>query len=471
MSPWSRWKKGWSARTGDPAGMSRRCDWQARHREWHEAHRQRRAFVHNRLYKQIYFGLVAIMLLVFVVLGGVFSLVGHFVNARFDSESTIGMSRNVADAQTKADLTELLARLLPLSDSTAQLERNLKQIDHIVPGDIAVYDAQGLRIAASDLAMPDDLDLTHQGPWAREFRLPDGRLVLIKFTWRTKREVLFWLTGFALLVGVAAWPVARRLTRRIERLQRQAEAWGEGKLSARVEIDGCDEVAELAIRFNQAAERVEAMVTSQRAMLAAASHELRSPLARIRVALDLLGDDRPDLHAQVARDIAELDALIGDLLLASRLADDAPRLNLGPVDLLGLAAEEASRVGASAGGEPVCVQGDARLLRHLLRNLLDNARRYAPDSPPEVEVQRLGERQLRLCVLDRGPGVPEDEREKIFEPFYRLAGSAERGEGSGYGLALVRRIATLHGGTVRCVPREGGGSCFELVLPLTRTED
>ncbi|MEC5398329.1 HAMP domain-containing sensor histidine kinase [Uliginosibacterium sp. H1] len=423
----------------------------------------RRSYVRHRLYRQIYVGLVCMMLLAFLLVGSVFWLIGNVVGPYFGTESSGALNRNIVDPRNSPDLTDLLARLLPATDSPDELDRTLEQIDRIVPGDIALYDAQGQRIAASEHDMPMQLDT--QARHRHQYVLPDDRQVLIYFGWQTKREVLAWLAGFVLLLGVAAWPVSRRLTRRIERLQAQADAWGEGRLSTRMAIDGCDEVTELAARFNQAADRVEALVSSQRAMLASASHELRSPLARIRMAIDLIGEERPDLQAQIARDIAELDALIGDLLLASRLADEAPRLNLGTVDLLGLAAEEAARADASAGGEPVSLQGDARLLRHLVRNLLDNARRYAPGSPIEVEVVRDGGRAL-LRVLDRGPGVPDEECERIFEPFYRIAGSAERGEGSGYGLALVRRIARLHGGDAGCSPRPGGGACFEVSLPL-----
>ncbi|MDQ8024087.1 MAG: HAMP domain-containing sensor histidine kinase [Moraxellaceae bacterium] len=423
----------------------------------------RRHFVRHRLYRQIYVGLVCMMLLVFILIGSIFWVIGNVVGPWFGNESSGALNRNIVDPRNSPDITELLARLLPATDSPQQLDRTLGQIDRIVPGDIALYDAQGQRIAASEPDMPMQLDT--RGKRRHQYVLPDERQVLVYFGWQTKREVLAWLAGFVLLLGVAAWPVSRRLTRRIERLQAQADAWGEGRLSARMAIDGCDEVTELASRFNQAADRVEALVNSQRAMLASASHELRSPLARIRMAIDLIGEDRPDLQAQIARDIAELDALIGDLLLASRLADETPRLNLGTVDLLGLAAEEAARADASAGGEAVSLQGDARLLRHMVRNLLDNARRYAPGSPIEVEVVQDAGRIL-LRVLDRGPGVPQEECEKIFEPFYRIAGSAERGEGSGYGLALVRRIARLHGGDARCVPRPGGGASFEISLPL-----
>lgn len=427
------------------------CDWRSRHREWHARHHLRRHFVRNRLYKQIYLSFMAVVLLVGMLAAGAGWIAGD------------RGSRSI-DRHTRA----LLIRLLPPQIGAAELDGTLSELASMVHGAVGLYTPTGERIAMAGTDLPSRLDADRRG--AVSTTLPDGRTVLVRWSERVKALFIAWFIFCSLLVALAAWPVARRLTRRIERLQGQADAWGEGKLSARMEIDGCDEVAELAIRFNQAAERVEAMVTSQRAMLAAASHELRSPLARIRVALDLLDGDRPDLHAQVTRDIAELDALIGDLLLASRLADDTPRLQIEHVDLLGLAAEEASRVGASAGGEPVCLQGDARLLRHLLRNLLDNARRYAPDSAPEVEMHRDGDARIVLRVLDRGPGVPGEECEKIFEPFYRLAGSAERGDGAGYGLALVRRIARLHGGDVRCLAREGGGTCFELSLPVTQEE-
>jgi signal transduction histidine kinase len=132
--------------------------------------------------------------------------------------------------------------------------------------------------------------------------------------------------------------------------------------------------------------------------------------------------------------------------------------------LLALAAEEGAGVNADVSGEPATLQADPRLLRRLLRNLLENAQRHAPDSPVEVTVQRMADSAARLIVADRGPGVPESERERIFEPFYRLPGTQSRGDGAGLGLALVRQIARLHGGGAHCLPREGGGSCFVVDL-------
>jgi len=302
-------------------------------------------------------------------------------------------------------------------------------------------------------------------------RLPDGRWLAARPPHRRVAHgaLLVFLTVLAVAVFIGAYPVARRLTRRLERLRTGVEGLGAGDLHARVPVEGRDEVAVLATSFNRAADRIEALVGAQRTLLASASHELRSPLARIRVALELMGADRPDLRERVARDIAELDDLIAELLLASRLeaVDQLDRSE--EVDLLGLVAEEAARAEAEVSGQPVAVRGDAKLLRRLVRNLLENAVRHG--SPPvEAFVEASGGR-ARLRVCDRGSGVPEAERERIFAPFYRLSSRPPGDGGSGLGLALVRQIARRHGGEARCLPREGGGTCFEVDVPATGSSD
>ncbi|MGD9551137.1 MAG: sensor histidine kinase, partial [Burkholderiaceae bacterium] len=171
--------------------------------------------------------------------------------------------------------------------------------------------------------------------------------------------------------------------------------------------------------------------------------------------------------AEILRNIAELDQLVDEILLASRL--DAREADVGTferVDLVGLAAEECARVHAELHTEAAAleVQGVAKLLRRALRNLLENARRYS-QGEITVSVQRQGNMaELRVC--DRGPGVPEDLRERIFEPFYRLPGASERAGGVGLGLALVRSIARRHHGSVHCEANPGDGACFVLRLPL-----
>jgi len=295
------------------------------------------------------------------------------------------------------------------------------------------------------------------------------------------------LVGLAVALG--AYPIVRRLTKRLEGLQQGVERWGQGDLSTRLPVQGQDEVAFLAERFNASAERVQSLLLSHKALLANASHELRSPLARIRMGVELLGHDpgTASARAEIARNIEELDQLVDEILLASRLdlrdAHDASAL--GPseeVDLVGLAAEECARTGAdlqvSEGAPPVVVQGHARLLRRALRNLLENARRYGQPAQPAADdgpalrlvigwqpAQGAQPAQAVVAVEDRGPGVPAHLRERIFEPFYRLPGASEREGGVGLGLSLVRSIAERHGGRVRCEGRPGGGARFVLELP------
>jgi signal transduction histidine kinase len=301
------------------------------------------------------------------------------------------------------------------------------------------------------------------------FRLPDDRWLVVRHSrqpWWHAFGSLVVLAGLAIAVAVGAYPLARRLTRRLERLQQRVDELGAGELSARVEVEGNDEVASLARSFNRAAGQIERLVKSQQSMLACASHELRTPLARLSVAMELLaGEDRPELRERVSKDIAELDELIGELLLASRL-DAIERLeSQDDIDLLALLAEEAAHTNASVSGEPVVIKGDPRLLRRLIRNLLENAQRYAEGSAVEAFVSPTDESGAILRVSDRGPGVPKEERERIFEPFYRPSGVVQtKDKGVGLGLALVRQISKHHRGNARCIPREGGGTCFEVTL-------
>jgi signal transduction histidine kinase len=268
-------------------------------------------------------------------------------------------------------------------------------------------------------------------------------------------------------VSIGAYPVVRRLTRRLESLKHGVERFGAGQLNYRVAVTGRDEVAAVASSFNVAAARVEALVRSHQSLLANASHELRSPLARMKMAVSMLDEATPAQRARLKQEIdtnvAELDALVEEVLLASRLdAAPSPERN-ERVELLAMAAEEGARVDAAIGGTPASVVGEDRLLRRALRNLLENARRYG-GSEVEVSVEsRAGQAVVR--VSDRGPGVPEAMRERIFESFFRLPGHAEQAGGVGLGLSLVKQIAQRHGGSVRCEGREGGGSCFVLTLP------
>ena len=307
------------------------------------------------------------------------------------------------------------------------------------------------------------------GPPPESFvRLPDGRKLLssepLGFT-RPKAMLHNALMLLALGIGVAAFPLVRHLTKRLERLQQGVESLGAGDFTTRVKVEGKDEVARLAQSFNRAADQIEQLVGAHKTLLANASHELRTPLARIRLALELIKDGvDPKRRAGLEQDIAELNHLLDEILLASRLGAIQENTESEELDLLALAAEECARYDeAVLDGESAVVQGDPRLLRRLLRNLLENAHRHGV---PPAQVQIVSaDGQARLRVWDAGPGVPDAEFERVFEPFFRRRGTLDN-SGAGLGLALVRQIARRHGGEARCVLMKDGRSCFEVNLPL-----
>ena len=297
--------------------------------------------------------------------------------------------------------------------------------------------------------------------------------------WRAPLGFFWTLALVAVAVALAIYPIVRRLTHRLEDLQRNVERWGNGDLSVRMATGGKDEVGFLAERFNKAAEQIEALVKSreallhsQKSLLANASHELRSPLTRIRMGMELMGKPsnnptKTKASDEISRSIAELDQLIDEILLASRL--DAKQADLGTVeevDLVGLAAEECARTGASLDVQVsvVLVRGVAKLLRRVVRNLLENARRHG-HGEASLSIRTEADSAV-LQVSDNGPGIPPELTERIFEPFYRLPGASEREGGVGLGLALVKSITERHGGTVTCRNRAAGGACFELRLKL-----
>jgi len=275
-------------------------------------------------------------------------------------------------------------------------------------------------------------------------------------------------------MALGCYWIARRITRRLEELQKSVEQWGSSTHFAQVAVEGHDEVADLANSFNRAVQKIDTLLKQQKRVLTQVSHELRSPLARLRMAIELLGNGheleterRHQLREDSANDIQELDELIGDLLLATRLDSfaDLEEKQKESVDLYSLLSEEAQRVGAQFSGRPHKIQGNGIMLRRLLRNLLENARRYGAETKIEVSLEARGS-GVRIVVVDRGPGIPKQEQERIFEPFYRLKGENEKQHpGVGLGLSLVKQIAEYHNGAVRYVDREGGGSRFEVDLP------
>ena len=464
------------------------------------------------LYLRIYLTVVAVLLLFALVAGWLLQRNMEHERARFDA----GASERLAA------WGELLQNALPPPEAPrAEQGEALLEWSQRLRLPLALDDANGQRIAASPSftrwgSSAADASVANANTdaaggrgaallaKANERRAPqrvslsDGRQLWIVrparggprgADGRRLAEPPFFTQGAGLLVTLAvlfvsvalgAYPVVRRLTRRLEALQHGVEAFGAGALHQRVAVGGRDEVAALAGSFNAAAARIESLVKANQSLLANASHELRSPLTRLKMALAMLGEAPPErraaLQEEIARNIAELDDLVEEVLIASRL--DAHERGLAPgkermqdsVDVIGLAAEEAARTHARlelpAAPPTLTLRGDERLLRRAVRNLLENASRYGGQGETELRIAFDAAGRLELRVSDRGPGVPQAERERIFEPFYRLPGHAEQAGGVGLGLALVRQIARLHGGEVRCEAREGAGSCFVIALPL-----
>jgi signal transduction histidine kinase len=366
---------------------------------------------------------------------------------------------------------ELAGAALPSDAPPQVLQRVLERLGGRARIDIALFDKNRALVVKVGKPLPQPTSVGENGGWlngrggpAWTFRLPDGRWLVARMRLQPAGPLLgliFFLAAMAIAIAVFSYPVVRGLTRRIERLQAGVETLGAGHLATRVAVEGRDEVAQLAASFNRAASRIEELVGAHRLLLANASHELRTPLSRIRLGLELF-EAKPDakIKADIARDIAELDGLIEEILLASQLDVAAVPPATEDVDLLALVAEECAHYdGCTLHGELVSLRGDARLLRRLIRNLLDNGQRHGR-SPTKVELRRNGER-VWLSVIDAGDGIPPSERERVFLPFHRLRGDRK---GAGLGLALVRQVARLHGGDARVSPRPDAPSCIVVEL-------
>jgi signal transduction histidine kinase len=376
-----------------------------------------------------------------------------------------------------------LGALAPGKDAPpAELEDAARRISAATKSKVVIADSRGVAIAAAQSG------LTVAPPAAGDFAasharrsmspvwsapLAGGRTVWVgrpRSLGPGGPHILGMLLAAATAVGLAAFPAVSRLTRRLETLRSSLDAWGEGRLDSRAKVDGRDEIAAVAASFNAAADRVEALLEAHKTLLAHASHELRSPLARLRIAVDMFTTTPdPGLRPEIIRDIDELSGLVDEILFASRLEQATVAMD-GSVDCLELAAEEAARAGVSVlhpgpAETSFKVAGSSRLLRRLIRNLIENAVRHG-GPPVEVELIRAeGASQITISVNDRGPGIPQAEAEGVFEPFYRPSGRPETSGSWGLGLSIVRQIAERHGGAVSCQARPGGGASFVVTLP------
>jgi signal transduction histidine kinase len=393
----------------------------------------------RRLYHQFYLTIITSLLMVVLAAGALW---------RFAPNDT------PADQAFEIAGELLSAHLAPVDAGLAAQQQAIDQLHARLGIDLGLFSSDRRPLATAGLPVPGPPARRESGGWitgrggpAWAIRVPDGRWIVAKTPARQRRPVagiITFLGTIALVIGVCAYPLVRRLTRRLERLQAGVESLGAGELSARVKVEGKDEVARLAESFNNAAVRIEELVSAHKMLLANTSHELRTPLSRIRLGIELIQDNAdPARKTALEKDIAELDGLIEQILLSSRL--DASKAVETPeeVELLALAAEEAARYEqCSVAGVPVFVTGNRQLLQRMVRNLLDNAERHG--APPIEVVVRLQGGEVVISVADHGAGVDARDRQHIFTPFYRTKGRS--GPGAGLGLALVRQIARQHGG-------------------------
>jgi two-component system sensor histidine kinase CpxA len=297
------------------------------------------------------------------------------------------------------------------------------------------------------------------------------------------------LAGLALVVGLVSLALARYLSRPVAALRAATRRLGFGDLTARVGHPVArrrDEIGALARDFDAMADRVEGLVGSQRRLLRDVSHELRSPLARLRVALEIARREAKPPAAEaldrIEREAGRLDELVGKILLLESLQAGALTDPQEIWDLAGLTREVCDDAAFEArpkrceivleSPQSLSFVGSAELMRSALDNIIRNAVRHAPaGSAVEIELRRDGD-TVCVAVRDRGSGVPDEQLDLLFEPFARVGEARDRESGgSGLGLAIARRAIELHRGTVSARNREDGGLEVAATVPVGRSAD
>ena len=284
---------------------------------------------------------------------------------------------------------------------------------------------------------------------------------------------------FVMAAGVLlCYWLALYLTSPVRKLEKAVERFGRGDLSARVGSNRSDELGQLARTFDRMAGRIGTLLTAERRLLLDISHELRSPLARLGVAVELArsGDDAHSALNRIQKESDRLNALVGQLLQVTRAEGDPSSLRCAPLRLDELVRQlvDDSSIEAAAHGcelkyekrEPVTVAGDAELLRRAVENVIRNAIRHAPrETAVEISVARDNGNAV-VGVRDQGSGVPEEALPRLFDAFYRVEGDRDRASGgTGLGLSIARRAMELHKGSIRARNAQPGLE-VEMELPL-----
>lgn len=423
-----------------------------------------------------------LMLLVLVVLA--LTAVAWGLGRRIPPREPEKVTAFVAARVERADAAGRLAAELE------ELEEGLGLVATVFGPDGAVRAAAGTPAAA---VAPDLVAQLGSGParipgsrFAFAARLPGGGGFVVvepEPHVRSYFRTAVFLGVVMLVLAIGSWPTARSIAAPLERLTSAANRLGEGDLSVRAGLRARGEVGELASAFDEMAERLQRLVRAERELLANVSHELRTPLARIRVALELAAEgdhERARRYLnEIGDDLAELDGLVEEILTAARLDGAGPSrlpVHRAPLALADLLGDAAARFRAADPGRPLSlelapalpsVEADAPLLRRLVENLLDNARKYSEPGAPVTLAARPGDGTVVIEVRDRGIGIEPADLPRLFTPFFRTDRSRARGTGGvGLGLALAKRIAEAHGGRIEAESRPGEGTTIRVTLPV-----
>jgi signal transduction histidine kinase len=330
----------------------------------------------------------------------------------------------------------------------------------------------------------------HQGPGRVLIPLSaegDHAIVQFEHVGPPRADFRFDILIVLLALGIASLVLARMIARPLRHIAGAARAFGAGDLTARAHLARRDELGELGATFNEMADRITQLLRSQRELLASVSHELRTPLSRIRVALDLAAEGDATAAHQSLRDITEdleeLEELVADVLAMARLETYGtstraiPRLRTVEVDARTVVSKAVARFTAShadralnvdlGGAAAIPIDADPNLLRRVIENLLDNARKYSPGPAAIALTLRADAEQAVVAIADRGQGIAPEDLPFVFEPFFRADRSRTRGTGGvGLGLALSKRIVEAHGGRIDIESQPDVGTTVTFTVPL-----
>jgi len=282
--------------------------------------------------------------------------------------------------------------------------------------------------------------------------------------------ILLAICGGAVLTLLASFLEVRKVIEPLERLSATARELGHGQNPPPLAEEGPREIAELAGAFNRMATDLRAMSENRNVIIAGLSHDLRTPLTRLELAVEMLSKDaNPKLIAGIRRDLAAMNNLIEQFLQFSRGIEDERTEDLDLWETIESQAADLGREGARLRlhrHNPPCVyHADPVALERVLSNLLENAARYGGDKAIDVNLY-CTDKAVSVEICDRGPGIPADQVEAVFRPFHRLEQArGSKSGGSGLGLAIARQLAIKHRWTIDLLPRKGGGTVAKLSLP------